>query len=177
MAWIRQKQCLNCNGRYDKCDTICPHCKEKCEDIWQSMYWEITIWYKFVDSRILTPEELKKINRRKNKCIKYDNNWFNPRTWLYRDGSRYDGEWYDIEWFNEDWIDRDWYNRKWFNPITRRHKNGSFYDEWYNIDWYNENWYDRDWHPCGRDPIKAQEEEKDIRNNIIKDSFLAFFDR
>ncbi len=169
MAWIRQKQCLNCGETYDVDVKICPHCNVESKDIFQNKYWEQTIWYKMVDCRILTQKELEKIHRRKNKRIRYDDNWFDPRTWLYRDGSRYNEQWKDIEWYNEMWIDDEWYNRKWFNPITRRHRNGSFYDdEWYDIEWYNENWYDRDWHPRGRDPVKAQEAEKARREEIIK---------
>ena len=89
MAWIRQKQCLNCGETYDIDVKICPHCNVESKDIFQNKYWEQTIWYKMVDCRILTQKELEKIHRRKNKRIRYDENWFDPRTWLYRDGSRY----------------------------------------------------------------------------------------
>ena len=140
-----------------------------CKDVYQNKYWEATTWYKFVDSRILTPEELKKIKRKKSNHTKYDNWGFDPKTWLHRNGWRYNSEWYDIEGYDENWLDRDGFNRRWFNPKTRLHRNGTYYDDkWYDIDGYNEYWYDECWHPRGRDPLK-EEEEKKAREKEIKE--------
>lgn len=169
MAWIRQKQCLNCDEVYDIGDAICPHCNVVCKNIFQNKYWEQTIWYKLVDRRILSQKELEKTNRMKRKHIRYDERWFNPKTWLYRDGSRYNEKWIDIDWYDERWLDEGWYNRRWFNPETKLHKNGTYYDEKHlDIDGYNENWYDEQWHPRGRDPVKEQEKERARRRAIIE---------
>ncbi len=166
MVWVYQKQCLNCNEKYDKSYTICPYCKVECKNSFQSMYWEITVWYKLVESRILTPEEFKKNHCKKSNRAKYADRWFAAKALHCKRGWRYD-DWYDRDWYNEDWFDRDWYNRKWFNPETKLHKNGTYFDDdWYDIDWYNKKWYDKYWHTYGRDPIEEEKKEKDKRDEI-----------
>ena len=120
------------------------------------MYWEVTVWYKLVDSRILTPQELKKMHRKKSNRIKYADGWFATKVLHCKKGWRFDAE-----------FDKDWYNLKWFNPETGLHKNGTYFDDdWYNINWYNRKWYDKNWHSYGRDHIEEERKQKVKRDEI-----------